>query len=128
MLKFSEHASQNRSRNVIRIVVHAFYSNASGAGDDSGTMLLLGKLMGPLFEESVFQPAEATILTQAYYQSVSDVEAEYVLDDQAKSKLGKIVLAIGHNWISSGDGLTSDDDAGTIASMAIERFLRLRAG
>ena len=84
--------------------------------------------MGPRFEESVFHPAEVTILAQAYYQSVSDVEAEYVLDDQAKSKLGRIVLAIGHNWISSGDALTSDDDAETIASMAIDRFLRLRAG
>jgi hypothetical protein len=83
--------------------------------------------MDPLFAEAIFEPAEATTLMDAYNRTVVEVEVEYVLDDQAKSKLGKIILAIGHNRVLSGGGLASDEDAESIASIAAARFIKLRA-
>jgi hypothetical protein len=56
------------------------------------------------------------------------LDAEFVLDEQAKSKLAKIVLAIGHSRVMVGAGLKSGKDAGDIASLAINRFeKKLRA-
>jgi heptaprenylglyceryl phosphate synthase len=83
--------------------------------------------MEPMFADAVFEPAESAALTEAYDIAVTELEAGLVLDEQAKTKLAKIVLAIGHLRIGSGGGLKSGKDAEDVALIAIGRFQKLRA-
>jgi hypothetical protein len=84
--------------------------------------------MNAILAEAIFEPNEIVILMEAHARALVELEVEYVLDDKAKSKLERIVLAIGHTRVMSGGGLASDKDAEGIASIAANRFQRLCAG
>jgi len=84
--------------------------------------------MEPMFADAVFEPLESAALIEAYNIAIAELEAEFVLDEQAKSKLTKIVVAIGHLRIGSGGGLKSSKDVENIALIAINRLKKLRAG
>jgi hypothetical protein len=80
-----------------------------------------------VFEKSSFDSAQTAILLQAYAQAVIAVGGACKLDNDARAKLAKIILAVANNRVKAGGELANAKDSESVATIASERFLRLVA-
>jgi hypothetical protein len=83
--------------------------------------------METLLANSVFEPFQAAILTKAFEEAIRNLDG-FEIDAQARSKLAAVVLTIARKRIDAGGALASDADASSVASIASDRLLSLRAG
>jgi hypothetical protein len=82
-------------------------------------------MLTSVFEKSSFDTSETAILLQAYAQAVIAVGSAYELDNGARAKLAKIILAVANNRVKAGGKLVDAKDSESVATIASERFLHL---
>jgi len=77
------------------------------------------------FKNAVFDSFQAAILKMAYVQAIIALGGNANLDQGERSKIAKIVMAIGEKRIAAGGELAASEDAQSVATIASERFLKV---